>query len=145
MKIQKSLVSLMLVFGLLFCLGLACNDNDNDSDGATTSGLPAGKYACFTTVAIYAGQGGSGSYTYPIYNSSLQTRGGIDVKSNGTYLLDDGNRCRYSYNPATKTIQWQDCAFAQASSSQLTGDDKGNQVIQVKFFNDKDVWDCTKQ
>ena len=159
MKIQKSLVSLILVFGLLFCLVLACdNDGDTlqtrddaadsrgskDSDGAATSGLPAGTYACFTTVAIYAGQGGSGSYTYPIYNYSRQTRGSIDVKSDGTHSVGS-SRCHYSYDPATKSIQWNDCAFAKASSSQLTNDDKGNQLIQVKFSGDKDVWDCTKQ
>ena len=182
MKIQKPLVSLLLVFSLLFCLAFACNDDktgesrsggspksknratgDNtrgdsesedetvdtengsgDSDGATTSGLPAGTYACFTTVQIYAGQGGSGSYTYPIYNFSRQTRGSIDVKSDGTYSVG-GSRCHYSYDPATKSIQWNDCAFAKASSSQLTNDDKGNQLIQVKFSGDKDVWDCTKQ
>ncbi len=172
MKIQKSLVSLILVFGLLFCLAFACNDNDtrqtdskkseksnnqtatrddseseedetdNDSD-ATTSGLPAGTYSCSTTVPIYAGQGGSGSQTYPIYNYSRQTRGEIDVKSDGTYSVG-GSRCRYSYDSATKTIKWQDCQFAAASSSRLTADDKGNQVIQVKFSNDKEVWDCTK-
>ena len=159
MKIQKPLVSLLLVFGLLFCLAFACNDGDTrqtrdetadadgdtDSGGATTSssGLPAGTYACFTTVAIYAGQGGGG-YTYPIYNYSRQTRGSIDVKSDGTYSVG-GKRCHYSYDPATKSIQWNDCAFAKASSSQLTNDDKGNQLIQVKFSGDKDVWDCTKQ
>lgn len=172
MKIQKSLISLAIVFGLLFCLAFACNDEntrqtrseksekannrtttgdesedeadetDNDS-GAESSGLPAGTYSCSTTVPIYAGQGGSGSQTYPIYNYSRQTRGEINVKSDGTYTVG-GSRCHYSYDAATKTIQWQDCAFAAASSSRLTADDKGNQVIQVKFSNDKDVWDCAK-
>lgn len=155
MKIQKSLNTLLLVFGLLFCLAFACNDDktqradsdngDTDSnDVAASSGLPFGTYACFTTVAVYAGQGGSGSHTYPIYNTSLQTRGEIEVKSDGTYKVGD-TRCHYSYDPATKTIQWQDCPFAEASSSQLINDDKGNQVIQVKFNADKDVWNCTKQ
>jgi len=188
MKIQKSVVSLILVFGLLFCLAFACNDGDTsetgsrgdgksnkrtsrdntrepardgaeseddaetadadggdtDAGGSTNSGLPAGTYACFTTVAIYAGQGGGGSApSYPIYNYSRQTRGSIDVKSDGTYSVG-GSRCHYSFDPATKSIQWKDCAFAKASSSQLTADDKGNQVIQVKFSNDKDVWDCAK-
>ncbi len=122
MKIQNFLVNLTIVFGLLFCLAFACNDdktgetdssgsaksknratgdskradledetadteNGGFSDGAATSGLPAGTYACFTTVAIYAGQGGGGGYTYPIYNYSRQTRGSIDVKSDGTYSV----------------------------------------------------------
>jgi len=154
MKIQKSLITLLLVFGLLFCLAFACNDETQQADfdkgvtdsggAATSAGLPFGTYACFTTVAVYAGQGGSGSYTYPIYNTSLQTRGTIDVKSDGTYKVGD-TRCHYSFDPATRSIQWQDCPFAEASSSQLTNDDKGNQVIQVKFNKDKDVWNCTKQ
>ncbi len=177
MKNQKSLVSLLLVFGLLFCLAFACKDDNagetgsdrngksknqtatrddsedesvdsdsggNDPGGTTTNGLPAGTYACFTTVQIYAGQGGSGSSTYPIYNYSRQTRGEINVESDGTYSVG-GTSCHYSYDAATNSIQWQDCAFAQASSSQLTTDDKGNQQIMVKFNGDKDVWDCTKQ
>lgn len=175
MKMQKPLVSLLLVFSLLFCLAFACNDDnaetrpektktsnkqsttrdDSESEVEATDpadsgendsvgGLPAGTYACFTSVQIYAGQGGSGGSTYPIYNSSLQTRGEINVKSDGTYSVG-GSRCHYSYDPATKSIRWQDCPFAEASSGQLTNDDKGNQVIQVKFNEDKDVWNCTKQ
>ena len=150
MKKQTWLINLGLILLLWFSLAFACNDGgdggttERDVTDTTTSGLPAGTYACATTVAIYAGQGGSGSSTYPIYNFSRQTRGAIDVKSNGTYSVG-GSRCHYSYDAATKTIQWKDCPFAEASSSQLTTDDKGNQLIQVKFNNDKDVWDCTKQ
>ena len=150
MKKQTWLINLGLILLLLFSLAFACNDGGDgettktDRTETTTSGLPAGTYDCATTVAIYAGQGGSGSSTYPIYNFSRQTRGAIDVKSNGTYSVG-GSRCHYSYDAATKTIQWKDCPFAEASSSQLTTDDKGSQLIQVKFNNDKDVWDCTKQ
>ncbi len=153
MKIQKPLSSLLIGFGLLFCLAFACKDDDggstisgSDSGGTATSssGLPAGTYACFTTIGTYAGQGGGGGYTYPIYNYARQTRGEIEVKSDGTYKIG-GKRCHYSYDPATKNIEWQDCAFAEASSSSLTNDDKGNPQILVNFHNDKDVWDCTKQ
>lgn len=106
MNLQKPLYSLMFVFDLLFCLAFACNDDDDArqtdtgggntaSDGATSSGLPTETYACFTTIEIYAGQGGDGSYSYPIYNYSRQTRGEINVKSNGTYSVG-GKRCHYS-------------------------------------------------
>ncbi len=148
MKKNTLLINSGLICLLLFCLAFACGDGGDETRGGdrtdTTSGLPAGKYACATTVPIYAGQGGSGSSTYPIYNFSRQTRDSIDVKSNGTYSVG-GSRCNYSYDPATKSIQWKDCPFAEASSSQLTTDDKGNQQILVKFNNDKDVWDCTRQ
>lgn len=143
---KQSLISnLGLVFALCFGLAFACNDGgDGETTEGNVSGLPAGKYACSTTEQVYAGQGGSGSYTYPIYNYPRTVRDPIDVKSNGTYSVG-GSRCHYSYDPATKTIQWQDCAFAKASSSHLTADGNGIPVIQVKFYDDKDVWDCTKQ
>lgn len=147
MKLQTSLITVGLVFVMLFGMAFACGSEDGAETGdssATTSGLPAGTYSCATTIPIYAGQGGSGSHTYPIYNYSRQVRDPISVKSDGTYSVGS-SRCHYSYDPTTKSIQWQDCPFAQASSSQLTNDDKGNQVIQVKFNGDKDVWDCTKQ
>ncbi len=155
MNTKNLLVNLGIVFSLLFCMAFACNDGDERGGAAdgdvrqtarnnSNAGLPGGSYVCFTTVSTYAGQGGSGRNTYPIYNFSRQTRGVIDVKSDGTYSVG-GSRCHYSYDPTTKNIQWQDCPFADASSSELTTDDEGSEQILVKFSNDRDVWACTKQ
>jgi len=155
MKRKKLLTNLCLVFSMLFCIAFACNDGGEKRDASdgdvpetarnsSTDGLPNGNYACFTTVSTYAGQGGSGRNTYPVYNFSRQTRGVIHVKSDGTYLVGD-SRCHYSYDPTTKNIQWQDCPFAGASSSELTTDDEGGDQILVKFSNDRDVWACTRQ
>ena len=115
----------------------------SNSGAASGSSLPTGTYACFTTVSIYAGRGGSGAYTYPIYNSSRQTRGSIRVQSGGTYILDDGTTLHYSFGGGS--IRWLDGTFAEASSSNLQTDDAGNPQILIKFNGDKDVWDCTKQ
>ena len=127
------------------------SSTNNSSNGTSTSNsgavsgssLPAGTYACFTTVSIYAGRGGSGAYTYPIYNSSRQTRGSIRVQSGGTYILDDGTTLHYSFGSGS--IHWLDGTFAEASSSNLQTDNAGNPQILIKFNGDKDVWDCTKQ
>jgi len=56
MKKNTLLINSGLIFLLLFCLAFACGDGGDETGGGdrtdTTSGLPAGKYACATTVPI---------------------------------------------------------------------------------------------